>query len=225
MRFLALILWLTATGCVGTPLPQPPVLEPPNPDGVLFNGSGSTVGVVGSPGAVAPGIPELWLVNLDGVADPVLATVAEDGSFAVTFESADGDEVRMQARDGELRSDPVDVRVPDSTPSVRSAACLVLDPPLELRFAGTPTGERTPGTITLENTCGAEARIDTADLRRPAPFSVLDATPVIIADGATATLNVEFAPTGRGTQEEILFVQITSPTADRRPITLTGSSP
>lgn len=225
-RAAAIIVLLCATGCVGTPLPQPPALEAPRAERIDYDVTGSTLRFFGAPGTVAPGIPTLWVVDLDAAEDPLLVPVAADGSFASGLAVRDGDEIRMQARDGDARSRPVDVRVPVSGEIVRpTEGCLLLDPPFELRFDDTSAGAGSEGVILVTNTCGVEARIETADLRRPARFAVSTTVPLVIPDGGSAELTIEFTPGSSGLHEEILFLQVSSPEADRRPITLEGSSP
>jgi hypothetical protein len=65
--------------------------------------------------------------------------------------------------------------------------------------------------------------IDEVVLRRPSDaWSVATPGPITLPAGASSDLEVVFQAPSAGLHEEILFVVIGAPEADRRPITLSG---
>jgi hypothetical protein len=223
LRRLALrSLLVLAAGCVGTPIPQPPALDPPDADRIAYEMAGSITVLVGGPGAVLPGTT-LWGVNLDGVLDPQTTVVNADGSFSLGVFALPGQELRVQTRDGDERSRPVDLRVPRGEIVRRTEACLTLEPALELRRPAIDVGMLDRQRVRLTNGCEAEVVIDEVVLRRPSDaWSVATPGPITLPAGASSDLEVVFQAPSAGLHEEILFVVIGAPEADRRPITLSG---
>ena len=209
-------------GCVGTPVPQPPAHQPPDPAAVRSETSSTGAPeVIGEAGAAEPGTT-LWAVALDQTTDPVTSTVEADGSFRTGLFVPDGEEVRLQVRSDAGRSRPVDLRVPIAGEIVRpTEGCLLLAPELELD--PTPVGEPATGAITVENACAAPARIAAASLRRPAPEWAIGRAPFDLAPGETVELAVRLIPDAPGAFEAILFLQVEAPSTDRRPVTLLGA--
>lgn len=216
-----LVVLALATGCVGTPIPQPPALDPPDAERIAYEMVGSSTELVGSPGAALPGTT-LWGVNLDDVLDPQTTVVNADGSFSLAVFALPGQELRVQTRDGVDRSRPVDVLVPRGEIVRPTEACLTLEPALELRRA-VDVGAPDPQRVRVTNGCGAQVVIDEVALRRPSEaWSVATPGPITVPVGASADLEVVFQPPRVGLHEEILFVVIGAPEVDRRPITLSG---
>src|SRR5688500_13846137 len=143
--------------CVATPLPDPPDLSPPNVGEMTATPMNNLVGpasvrIVGNAGAATPGTT-LHVVRLGTEIAPLLAIVAEDGSFDTTFEGGVGEELRMSFRDGDARSEPVDVIVPEMDGVLvpaRREPCVTIDPPLSLDL-GEAIAEELVGLITIQN--------------------------------------------------------------------------
>ena len=223
MRRSILAFALAVAGCVGTPVPQPPALDPPDATRIVHEMVGSVPELRGEPGAAEPGTT-LWIVNLDRADDPVTAIVEPDGSFSVFVLAMAGEELRVQARDGDDRSRPLDLLVPRGEIARPTEGCLALEPALELRLADpVDVGATSAGTVRVSNECGAEVRLDAVELRRPSSaWTVETPGPVAIPAGGATDLRVRFAPGSAGSDEEILFLRVGAPDVDRRPITLSG---
>lgn len=222
-------LMASLASCNINPVPEPPSqqpIDPPNteqvilaPDPMMAN---DEVDVSGQPGAAEPG-SQLWVTNLDGTAPPAVTDVLPDGSFTMVVTGFAGDELRLQLRDDERRSNPIDVLIPNEQgPAVLSvrplAACLTFEPPLEL-FLPAPDGTQAPSaSISIENHCDADVVIDEQRLRTSSTsFVVEPAQPVIPMGGFGEIVVRGYGAPG---DEEVLLVQIASPQADRRPVTL-----
>ncbi|NOY93984.1 MAG: hypothetical protein GXP55_22605 [Deltaproteobacteria bacterium] len=220
MRFFVYILILAA-GCVGTPVPEPPNLTPPDPALVEVN-VGSVPGITGQPGALEPGT-ELWIANLDNMDPPTRIPTRDDGSFRDdSFVAAPGQELRLQARRGAERSIPVDVRAGGGEVMRPTAGCLVLRPALELNLDDPETASR----VVIENGCGVDARIDDIRLRAPsASIRVDTAPPLMIPDGASANITLSLLPDATGLTEEVLILDVSAPETDRRPVTVFARRP
>jgi hypothetical protein len=227
---LTLLVYLTSLSSCGiNPVPEPPSVEPLDPPAtetitlapdMLM--STIDVDVVGAPGSAEPGA-QIWAVNIDDTKAPVLADVQADGSFALTVQGFANDEVRLQVRSGQRRSEPVDVVIPvEAGPAVLVArplaACLSLTPASELVLP-LPTGSQPPSaSILIENRCGAEASITDVRLRVPTDAFALEAPDVTVPAGGSTLVTVRAY--GAPGSEEILLIQIGTPDVDRRPVTL-----
>lgn len=231
VRILLALLALSAS-CAINPVPEPPSsdpIEPPKvelvtltPDPLMAD---TDIDVAGSPGTAEPGA-ELWVVNIDSSEPPVTAPVQPDGSFALVVQGLANDELRLQVRQGSLRSMPVDVIVPGQPgPAVVSARaladCILLDPPLELILPKPSSSEPPSASIRIENTCAMD--VDITDLRLRVASSDLsaelrDASPpdVVPANGSREILVRAYGDP----MEEVLLVEFSSAQQDRRPITL-----
>jgi hypothetical protein len=224
---LRLVLLLILGACTGSPVPEPPNLAPPALDRVssMPSSSGSSI-LTGAAGAAEPGT-FLWAANLETADAPVTTPVAADGSFMLSVSFRDGDELRLQVRDTEDgRSRPVDVTTPDIAEVVRPlAGCLTIEPPLELDFGTTPTGTPVTETLAIDNACGDTVTIAMVRSRSGSTsFATATTTPIDVADGASASIEVSFVPATVGTQEEILFLEVSVPSTERRPITVIGNA-
>jgi len=225
-RGLAAAALLLAGACTGSPVPEPPNVDPPDLGRVEgMPGSSGSSFVVGAPGAAAPDTT-LWAVNLDGTLAPSTGMVAADGSFSVPLFFADGDEVRLQVRDAEGdRSVPVDAVAPAMTAAPRSLAdCLRLEPPLELDFGAVDVGGEATDVIRVTNDCGAEATVALRLRVGGGAFALVTGGPLAVTDGEAADVTVSHGPSSAGPSEEILFIEASAPSADRRPVTLIGEA-
>lgn len=205
-------------GCLGTPQPDPPNLDP---DLLATGGErGEDVMVIGGPGAVSPGGASLHLANLE-TADPVVVVaVGEDGAFSALLSATYADELRLWAVAGGDRSEPVDVVLtePIGLAPRPLAACFRSEPALAAVVA-----EGRELTVVLVNECDETVSVSRASLREPdAPFTVGPA-PASIEPGGRADLAVSFAPPSADPAEAILLVEVDAPEHDRRPVTLFGS--
>lgn len=223
LRVLALgSLLVLATSCVGTPIPQPPALDPPDADRIAYEMAGSLTALVGAPGAALPGTT-LWGVNLDDVLDPQTTVVNADGSFSLAVSALPGQELRVQTRDGDDRSRPVDLLVPRGELVRPTEDCMRFEPARELRRPAIDVGVADRQRVRLTNGCGADVVIDEVVLRRPSDaWSVATPGPITVPAGASTDLEVVFQAPRAGPYEEILFVVVGAPEPDRRPITLSG---
>lgn len=218
----SLVLALVGAGCVGTPIPQPPALDPPDADLIRHEDFGTFAQLVGEAGAVVPGAT-LWAMNLDGTLDPETTVAEADGSFMLSFFAIPGHEVRVQARDGDDRSRPVDLLVPRGEVVRATEGCLALEPALEVRLAAAvAVGASETRVVRVSNRCAGEAVFDVA-LRRPSDaWRVVTPGPFSVPSGGAADVEVAFAPLSAGLHEEIVFLALSAPALDRRPITLSG---
>lgn len=224
---LILALLMSTISCVVTPVPEPPDLDPPDPDFIVMETHmtifESEVFITGEPRAAEPGAT-IWAVALASTSAPIEETVADDGSFNLIILASGNTEIRLQLRSPEgLRSDPIDLLAPNPMDSNRGAVvirddCLVLTPSLELDL-----GVGSEGSISIHNTCGADVVVESIDLRVPTPsFEILDAPPITIADGESASVGVRFDPQETGLIEEILLIGVGAPLDAQWPVTLFG---
>ncbi|WP_437677855.1 hypothetical protein [Sorangium sp. So ce131] len=214
-------------GCGVNPIPEPPS-TPELLGDVVGVGCDvcdrEVIDLAGGPGSVR-NADVVWAVNLDGTAPPEVAAVGVDGSFLLPLEASFGDEVRLQARRGESRSEPADLIVADgvleSAPRPL-ADCFHVEP--ELALADTAVGEVSTGALRLEHGCAAPLAIDAITLRAPsAELSLQGGTaPVVLAPGESMDVPVEFRPSAPGAREEVLLIEVSSPAATRRAVTLFG---
>jgi len=219
VRLIAALLLCVLPACVGTPVPQPPALEEPDPT-QLFNAS--TGGFIGGPGAVPEG-DQLWIAPLDVPVDPVLTPVEPDGSFTSSLSVEPGQEVRIQARGGEGRSRPIDLIASNPAEIVRATeGCLLLD--AELLFPTTRAGDSAERNLRVSNECGSDVTLTLALRRADAQWDTGAPGAMTIADGEARDLPITYRPDTIGLNEEILFVEVTAPEADRRVVTLSGTT-
>ncbi len=220
-----IVVALVSAGCVATPVPEPPLLDPPKTELVDVNYTrGDKYQLTGNRGSATENAL-IWVVNLDSLDPPVLATITDDGSFVVTVEGEIGHELRLQVRQGDARSEPVDTIIRDDggLREVIRQDCLSLEPAFDLDFGTVTVSETTPGFIEVSNRCGVELTIDDLRLRvEPAPFFINTAPPLSIPDRGAATIELGFTPGGPGQLEEILFLELSAPFTERRPVTLIG---
>jgi hypothetical protein len=222
---------LVIASCSVSPRPEPPPVEQPptlDTDGVSLFVCGPScdmagVAIHGAPGTVSHTNARGWAVNLDQQSPPVSFEVEDDGGFKVGIEGTVGSEFRLQLQLGDLRSKPLDFVLSSESetqiiPSDRALSdCLTVDPPDSL---GIPTPGPTLSTLTVTNHCGEPVHVERVAMRvSDAAYAVRSAAgPFDLADGAASTVEVEL--TDATGDDEILFVEVSGPTYDRRPITL-----
>ncbi|RLB65410.1 MAG: hypothetical protein DRI90_02110 [Deltaproteobacteria bacterium] len=220
---LTLVLAAACAGCGISPKPQPPIPGSGFDFGQVITHETGTFGpkaIEGGPGAASPAGAVVRAVNLELPEDPVDGIIADDGSFEVELTLLEGNEVRLQIIDGDDRSEPIDVVVgPDDTsPTLAWRAlddCLSLTPPLEIDSS-------VAQTIELHNGCGEVVTLIEPYLRRPVTGLTVGTGgtwPTQVDGDSAISVPVQFqAPTG--TLEEVVFIEVTAPAADRRPITV-----
>lgn len=216
-------------GCIATPVPEPPNLEPPEIESfqVEVSRQVGTILIAGAPGAVEPETV-VWGVDLDTADPPATTTAVADGSFALTLTAAEGDELRLQYRCEAVRSDPVDALVTGAGGLERSVvaadlACVELAPALELDLGAAELGGEAAGSIEVRNDCGEAIRVSAARLRvETGPFELVTAPPLDVAAGGVADVEVRFGPTAAGLAEEVLLLEAGAAAVDRRAVTLFG---
>ncbi|WP_438029207.1 hypothetical protein [Sorangium sp. So ce233] len=209
-----------------SPQPSPPVREPIL-DGELVGVPESFVqqdqiSLLGQPGAVEPAEGVVLVTNLDSLDAPVLAEVDDDGSFLVTVTASEEHVLRLQAKQGERRSAPLDVVLAGSP---ISGTHRVLDhlPCLETDTWVSFEGGAGARDVVVRNTCAEDVAIEAPRLRRgAAPFSVSPAAAFVVPAGETALVTVR-ADGGGVEREDVLFLDVTSPEPGRRALTLTLS--
>jgi hypothetical protein len=219
------LLALGLAACSVNPVPEPPA-KPDTSGPIAADGCLQCDGAILLSGS-ATNADVIWAVNLDRQEPPSVADIAADGSFVVAIGATTGDELRIQARRDEVRSDPRDYLVPDQGDLVAVARPLFdcLPAPLELELGTVAIGAPpATSTIDLVNGCGDAVTLAAIGLRAPAPELVVSssAPPVALADGASELVQIDFAPVLPGPREEILLVEITAPVPDRRAVTLLG---
>ena len=228
LALLALLV-LLPLGCLGTPQPDPPNIDPGHVFGWGTLGP-PTVLIQGEAGAVVPSDAVLRIWSLQQQDPPADVTPAPDGSFSVEVPGNVGEEFRLQSRlDGD-RSVPVDVVVVGEGPGLVAPAprpladCLRTSPALETTV---PAGGR--AVVRLRNDCAEPVVVSRVALRAPvSPFSVISpfvvpTAPMDLPVGWVMPIVVEYSPAAGGPDEEILLIETTLPVVDRRPITLVGA--
>ncbi|KYF53130.1 hypothetical protein BE08_12545 [Sorangium cellulosum] len=212
-------------GCVVSPQPSPPVHDPILDAGLVGVPEGikvfhDQISLQGQPGAVEPAGGVVVVTNLDSLDAPVLAEVGADGGFLVTMTASEGQVLRIQVKQEERRSAPLDLLLAGSPISGTNRTldhlpCLEID--TWVSFEG-GAGARDVG---VRNTCDEDVAIDAPRLRRgAAPFSVSPAAPFVVPAGGEAVVTVR-ADGGGVEREDVLFLDVTSPEPGRRALTLT----
>jgi hypothetical protein len=222
MRRAACLLLAWLAGCGVNPLPEPPI-ETPRIGGVSGTGCDQCDGQLHISGT-AENAEVVWIANLDQSSPPVLAPVAADGTFEALVDGQTSDELRIQARREDDRSDPIDYRIDGPAPHP-FADCLQLD--LELELDDTAVGETRSAVLRIEHTCPTPLTIGAIGLRAPHPSYTIGtpALPLDLAPGELLDVSIDFSPASAGLNEEVLLIQVASPEADRRAITLYGRTP
>ncbi|WP_437626099.1 hypothetical protein [Sorangium sp. So ce1151] len=212
-------------GCVVSPQPSPPVLDP-IVDGELVGVSGefgilrNQISVEGRPGAVAPAEGLIVVTNLDTTDAPVLGEVNEDGSFFVTVTASTENILRVQVKQDQRRSRPVDLLL---AASPAGSTLRILDhlPCLEMEPDAWVTVEGGARDVVIRNTCADDVSIEAPRLRREGgPFSVSPAAAFVVPSGESTLVTVR-VDGGGAEREDVLFLDVTAPEPGRRALTLT----
>ncbi|APR85237.1 Hypothetical protein A7982_10586 [Minicystis rosea] len=215
-------------GCGVSPQPSPPdsILEgnliTVQPDTAV--GDEGMIFFHAGPGSVDPPSGIVVITNLESNEGPSFASVSADGSFDIAVPGNPGDAFRFQVKSGLARSQPFDLAVNAMgnalTEVLDEPPCLVLDPARWAALEG-PGEER---DLVIRNACNGTVSIAAPRLRRGlAGFSFSPASPIALAAGDTTTLTLH-AENG-AEREDVLFLDVTGPTASRRAITLTVPDP
>jgi hypothetical protein len=123
------------------------------------------------------------------------------------------------------RSNPLDVVIgPDNTQPTLSArplsSCLLLTPALQIDVS-------TANAVHVENRCTQPVQMQAPAARRNVAGLQVGAGgswPAVIAPSTSIDVSIVFHPSAAA-DEEIVFIEASSPQRDRRPITVRGSSP
>jgi hypothetical protein len=212
---VSIALSLAATRCgpqVATPMPEPPAIDGrkivPTPGVITVLSQPHPLALSGAPGAVTPG-SLVRVLNLDATSAAVSAQADADGAFELTVLVSEGDELRVQAAEGNQHSEPVDLvyTLEGSsdvlTPSPRHA-CVVLQPGLELRFS-----EAEPRPLRVLNDCAEPLDISDPRFRLGGGEFELDSElPIVIPSASEATLDVTLLAAPPPAREDVLFLEL-----------------
>jgi hypothetical protein len=209
-----------------SPQPSPPVHEPILDTGLVGVSSGDPqvlrqqVFLKGEPGAVEPAEGVVVVTNLDSADAPVIAEINRDGSFLAAVDASTAQVLRIQVKQGERRSEPVDLLLAgepiEATQTMLAhLPCLTIEP---AAWVVLEAGER---DVVVRNTCAEEVSIGAPRLRRGAgPFGVSPAEAFVVPAGESAAVTVR--ADGEGVErEDVLFLEVTAPEPGRRVLTLT----
>ncbi len=225
LRALAVI-FVTAGAVACGPGAATPMPEPPSID-VSRVGSGEEVypltgpapiALVGDAGA-APPHATVRVLNLDDMREAVATTADADGRFSLEIIANAGDELRFEARTSGGFAEPVDARVNDDLSGVVASQrpeCFVLEAG---RMLEVTAGKN--AAVRLSNECTEELILDDVRLRLgTAGFDFEAATPLSVAPGASAAVDVELT-LGTTPAEDVLFLEVViDGMAERYPVSL-----
>jgi len=236
------LVWIVAlcVGCVVSPVPQPPNVEPPDftiddvtfgtcqtcdTDSITLNAPAGTV--------THPELQEeieLWVANLDAPHPIQRSSVEPDGSFEVWAVGMENHVFRVQARVPGARSTPWDVTSGGEAQPVEPIShpldgCLSFDPAAEIDFLELERGRVLPLTLSASADCAENVVFDSIELRTSSDaFSIFE-VPIWIVPGEERTMYVELTATEPGQYEEILLFNVSAPEPDRFAVTLLGRVP
>ena len=219
---------LLGAGCLVSPQPEPPSIIA---NLLTIEESLGSTTLRGSAGAVQPGGSKLSTIDLDTTDPAAATTVANDGSFSLVLAGTGADEFRLQAFSGGLRSDPLDVRrnagltgdgtaVLITTPLV---GCFLLTPALEVG----PIATSSSATVQMKNHCTDDVTVSGFSLRQGSPaFTITPGNgPLLIPAQGAGAFTVTFKPQPGAPTEDILFVEMATPSQERRSLTVRGQIP
>jgi len=227
----SVLAWLfpLLTSCVVSPQPSPPLPELDG-DGIDVFGLGTEdfqelLTFEAEPGTVKPAEGFVIVTNLDRDDAPSAVVVRDDGSFSVALPGFPGDTIRFQVKQGDARSEPIDLLVDPSalfsTVAEDAPECLVIDP---ARFVALD-GSGDARSIVIDNQCETSATFAAPQLRRgQGPFTFTPTSSMQIAPGARTIITVRATGTA-SESEDVLFLELIEPEATRRAITLTVPDP
>jgi hypothetical protein len=196
---------------IATPMPEPPAALDGSKVGLgvepisIFSDP-RPVSVVGQAGA-APAGARVRALDLDSDRPEVSGLARDDGSFELSVTVSDGDELRLHAFDGDVRSSPLDLIVGPPAglqPSPRHD-CLELTPGFEL---GLGSGAATQ-SFTFRNACMETAILDTPRFRLGmSEVELLTPLPLELAPGATEALELVVPAGAPLVGEDVLFIDV-----------------
>ncbi|WP_437592830.1 hypothetical protein [Sorangium sp. So ce1000] len=224
---VAALLGALLGGCVVSPQPSPPVHEPFLDAGLVgVSGDPMTlrnqVAIEGKPGAIQPAEGVVVVTNLDSADAPVVAEIKANGSFLATVDASTEQVLRIQVKQGDRRSAPVDLQLAgepiDATRTMLAhLPCLEIEPDAWVSLEG----ETATTDVVVRNTCADDVSIGAPRLRRGAgPFGVSPAAAFVVPAGESAVVTVRADGAG-DEREDVLFLEVTAPEPGRRVLTLT----
>lgn len=218
----AVVCSLGATQCgpqVATPMPEPPSIDGGKiglpPTAVTALSEPHPLTLLGDAGAVTPG-SIVRVLNLDETGAAVSAQADADGAFEITVMVSTGDELRVQAVQGSVRSEPIDfihgglASVDALVPSPRHP-CVVLQPGLELRFADLELRytELGPRPLRVLNDCADPLSLAEPRFRLDSGEFDLDSElPLTVAPASEATLDISLLELPPPAREDVLFIEL-----------------
>lgn len=211
---------LASSGCAVSPQPSPPggslevaLISPGLTPEAAFDG----VVFRGAPGAVSPAGGVVLITNLDTSDAPSVAPVNDDGSFEIAVPGSLSDVFRLQLKDGQRRSEPVDLRVDGASFAIALPTlddCLFIDPAAWVALDGAGDAR----SLVLENSCAEPVSFLAPRLRRGlAGFGTTPTASFVLEPGASTTLTVR-ANGPASEAEDVLLLEADLTT---RAITLT----
>jgi hypothetical protein len=206
------------SACIGSPQPEVP--------SYIVTTTGERVDLEGFVSLVEPTVlsagPYLWTINLDDETPPRVIAIQPGGEFEIVSAGVEGEEIRIQVRDGSTRRAPEDLVLsdPPSQGPRPLAHCLVLDPPFDLRLGALPSiGASSEAQVAISNQCDEPVDLVTT-VRAGQLFSIVDA-PARLEPRTSGRALVRFTSDSLDPAEEIVFIRAsTSSVTDRRPITV-----
>lgn len=231
-RTLGRCCWLPlltlVAACAVSPQPEPPSIAAETVS-ILLDGSG-VARVLGDPGTVTPPGAVVVARNLDAPMDPgpVQVVSGPDGSFQLELAGMEGESVRLQAVEGDVRSRPIDLVGPPPgmrpRPPMRPLPCFVVADGSYLDLGPVLVGDVQSARAQLRNDCPGEVVVEGVFPRPGSPgvFAMSGAPPVVIPPGTTRFFIVTFAPLEPGPVEALVDVRIGPPEPHLRPVTVIG---
>jgi hypothetical protein len=207
-----------------TPMPEPPSIDVNrvgNGEEVYPLTGPAPIALLGDVGA-APPHATVRVLNLDDTREAVATTADAEGRFSLEIIASAGEELRFEARTSGGFAEPVDARVKDDlsgvTPS-QHPECFVLETGRALEVTAGATA-----AVRMTNECAGEVTLDDVRLRLgTAGFSFEAPTPLSVAPGASATVDVELTP-GTTPAQDVLFLDVViDGMAERYPVSLRAS--
>ncbi len=217
LRSLACLLLLLVTACAINPQPTPPNLDPALVS--LDHGEAERffpgARIVGAPGSVLVPNGVIAAIPLDSDAPTAIEPINPDGSFDVSAAAGPGEEVRLETRNGNERSEPVDLVIGAGGLTAASrpfADCLVLRLIEETDILG--VGGRLH--FELGNACQETMTLSASLRTDPAGWDLRE-VPASLESGETIEIEVGLDSTPAQVEQTlILDVESEDGTSDRR---------
>jgi len=204
----ALLLSSLLAGCgpgAATPVPEPPALQT-DKIGIpaMIAVAGGTLTLQGAAGA-APPHATILVTDLDATTAAVATSAAEDGRFAITVPTNDGDEQRLVALVDGVRSRPFDFKsVANALVESPRPSCLTVTPGL---LASVRANSKV--SFKFENSCNGVVTLQAPRSRTgDAAVSFDTQFTASIASGASASFVVNVAASAAPTLDEVVFIDV-----------------